>query len=102
MQGFLTTETGGDIQCQFETPHPDTIFQIQGLEIVLQDEERKQEIVEMKASEKFLFTNTEKLFLFTFFLLKSYRTSCNILQHNKIVLFLLREIYSSNSIANWN
>jgi len=52
MQGFLTTETGGDIQCQFETPHPDTIFQIQGLEIVLQDEERKQEMVEMKSSEK--------------------------------------------------
>ena len=52
MKGFLTTETGVDIQCQFETPHPDTVFQIQGLEIVLQDEERKQEMEEMKASKK--------------------------------------------------
>ena len=52
IKGFLTTETGGDIQCQFETPHPDTVFQIQGLEIVLQDEERKQEMEEMEASEK--------------------------------------------------
>ena len=33
-------------------PTPRHYFQIQGLEIVLQDEERKQEMVEMKASEK--------------------------------------------------
>ena len=46
------TETGVDIQCQLETPHPDTVFQIQGLEIVLQDKERKQEMEEMEASEK--------------------------------------------------
>jgi len=33
-------------------PAPDTVFQIQVLEIVLQDEERKQEIEEMKSYEK--------------------------------------------------
>ena len=47
-KGFLTTGTGVDIQCQFETLHPDTVFQIQGLETVLLDEERKQEIEEMR------------------------------------------------------
>jgi len=52
MKGFLTTDTGVDIQCQFETLHPDTVFQIQGLGIVLQAEKRKQEMEEMKASEK--------------------------------------------------
>ena len=52
MEGFLTSETSVNIQCQFETPHPDTEFQIQVLEIVLQGEERTLEMEEIKASEK--------------------------------------------------
>ena len=52
MEGFLTSETSVNIQCQFETPHPDTEFQIQVLEIVLQGEERTLEMEEIKTSEK--------------------------------------------------
>ena len=40
MEWLLTSVANVEIKCQFETPHPDTIFQIWGLKIVLQDEER--------------------------------------------------------------
>lgn len=52
MEGLLTSEANVEIKCQFETPHPDTVFQIRGLEIVLQDEERTQEMEEMKTPEQ--------------------------------------------------
>ena len=52
MEGLTTSEANVKIKCQFETPHPDTVFQIRGLEIVLQDEERKQEMEEMKTQEQ--------------------------------------------------
>ena len=55
MEGLTTSEANVKIKCQFETPHPDTVFQIRGLEIVLQDEERKQEMEEMKTR-----SNTER------------------------------------------
>ena len=52
MEGLTTSEANVEIKCQFETAHPDTVFQIRGLESVLQDEERKQEMEEMKTPEQ--------------------------------------------------
>ena len=51
MEGLLMSETGENIQCQFESPHPDTVFQIQGLEILLQEEERIKVMEEINSSE---------------------------------------------------
>ena len=51
MDGLLMSNGAKNIQCQFKSLHPDTVFQIQGLEIVLQDKERIKEMDEIKSSE---------------------------------------------------
>ena len=48
LEGVLALPNGTNLACLFESPHPEIVFKVKGLEVNLYDSDTKQQLQSMK------------------------------------------------------